>query len=81
MTEPDQFLEGVVEAAVLRPGDTLLVRVGPRMSAQSVNEFSEHIRAKFKDQVPDVAVFVVGGGIEQMLVYRPGEVIEGAEQQ
>jgi hypothetical protein len=79
MPELDQLLAGVVEAAILRPGDTLLVRVGPGMSAQSVNEFSEHIRAKFKDQVPDVAVFVVGGGIEQMVVYRPGEDIKDNE--
>lgn len=65
---------GSLTTYILRPGDTLLVRVGPHMSAQSVNEFSEHVRAKFKDQVPDVAVYVVGGAIEQMLVYRPGEV-------
>jgi hypothetical protein len=68
----EELVNGIAEAAILRPGDTLVVRVGDTVTHKNINEFSDHLRAKFKEQVPDVAVFVMGG-VEQLLVYRPDE--------
>ncbi|MEU8278231.1 hypothetical protein ACFYOK_37310 [Microbispora bryophytorum] len=66
------LLQGVEEAAVVRPGDTLVLRLGAKTSPAEFERFRELGLPKLKERLPGVEVLLVGG-VEQMLVYRPGE--------
>lgn len=60
----DQVAE-VAQTAVVRPGDTLVIRVDPR----SVSAEVDRMLSKMKQALPGVEVFVVGA--EEMAIYRP----------
>jgi hypothetical protein len=58
-------LESIVEALVVRPGDTLVVRVRPAISAQQVDE----IKRELSERLPGVKALIVAA--EEIAVYRP----------
>jgi hypothetical protein len=55
----------VIEAIVLRPGDTLVVRVSAGATLQQADE----LKARARELLPDVGVVVIGA--EQLVVHRP----------
>jgi hypothetical protein len=56
-----------IEAAVIRPGQTLILRVAHnRLTA----EIAEHLKAKAAERLPGVDIVIIGG-VDQMLVYDP----------
>jgi hypothetical protein len=61
------WLEGAAEAIVIRPGDTLLVRVLPTVPADHAHEIQQALR----QWLPGVEVGVVAA--EELAVYRPGD--------
>jgi hypothetical protein len=65
----DDLPDGVAEAVVIRPGDTLLVRVDAADRQHFDSLVSELTRA-LKKRMPDVELCFVAG-VEQLLVYRP----------
>jgi len=67
-----ELLQGVEAAAVVRPGDTLVLRVSPDVSADLLHRMSEEALPALKERLPGVEVLIVGG-VEQMVVHRPGE--------
>lgn len=58
-------LEGIVEELVIRPGDTLVVRVQAAISPQQVDE----LKRELSERLPGVKALVVAA--EQIAVYRP----------
>ena len=66
-------LGDVVEAAVLRPGDRLILRLGYPVSRMRVDE----LKAELRELMPDVDVVVLGNA-DQMVV-QPREEIADAE--
>jgi hypothetical protein len=54
--------------AIVRPGDTLILRLAERARPQDVEE----VRAAVREALPDVEVLIIGG-VEDMAVYRPGD--------
>ncbi|MEV7805000.1 hypothetical protein AB0O28_18825 [Microbispora sp. NPDC088329] len=70
--EAVELLQGVEEAAVVRPGDTLVLRLGERVSPEQFARFRDGALPALKERLPDVELLIVGG-VEQMLVYRPSE--------
>lgn len=54
------------QTAVIRPGQTLVVRYRPFLSVRGAEEF----RARIAERLPGVEILVLGG-VEQMLVYAP----------
>lgn len=54
----------VVQTAVLRPGDTLIVRVPLNTTRSAL----EQLMAGFRERLPEVPVVVLGA--EEMVVYR-----------
>lgn len=65
-------LQDVEEAAVVRPGDTLVLRLGANVTADQFARFRDGALPALKERMADVEVLPVGG-VDQMLVYRPGE--------
>lgn len=57
--------EAISNAVIVRPGDTLIVRIQPDISRQRFEEFADSIKAR----LPEVKVVVLAA--EQLLVYRP----------
>jgi hypothetical protein len=75
-TEPERdanpevpVIQGVAEAAVIRPGDTLLLVARPDMSDEDV----DHLARGVQDHLAGVHTVVVDC-VEQALVYRPDEL-------
>lgn len=56
----------ITEGVVVRPGDTLIIRLAERMSAQQLHEYARVLKA----EVPDLK-FVIVTDTAQMLVFRP----------
>jgi hypothetical protein len=54
--------------AIVRPGDTLVLRLAERARPQDVDA----VRAAVQEALPDVEVLIVGG-VEEMAIYRPGD--------
>jgi ABC-type sugar transport system substrate-binding protein len=54
-----------IDAVVVRPGDTLVVRVAPDMTPEQAAE----LKANLLDRLPGIDAVIVGS--DQMLVYRP----------
>ena len=57
---------GVAEGLVVKPGDSLIVRVATGTTPKQIDEFLNEIQGRF----PDVEVTVVGA--EQIAVVRRG---------
>jgi hypothetical protein len=66
MTTPEQVVAEGFEAVVVRPADTLIVRIDPR----STMEQAHRVLSQLKADLPDVAGVVLVAA-EQILVYRP----------
>lgn len=58
--------ETVVQTAVVRPGDTLILRVADR----APTEYVQRLGAALEERLPDVKVLVLGG-VAEMAIYRP----------
>lgn len=63
------ILDGVAEALVIRPGDTLLIRLASGLDAET----SQQLSTLIKGELPDIKVLILGGAIEQIAAYRPDE--------
>lgn len=59
--------EGMTEALLVRPGDTLIVR----MDQSTPHDFAVRFKAKLAAELPGIEVLVVGA--EQILAYRSGD--------
>lgn len=66
----------VAESLIVRPGDTLILRLGADVSIEQFKAFRENCEPMLKEKLPDVKVMWFGG-IEQIAVYRPGAPAEG----
>ena len=77
MSEPEFAMPAdVAEALVVRPGDTLILRVASEISHDQFQRIREHVEPSLKEKLPGVEVMWFGG-VEQMAVYRPDELAEG----
>jgi hypothetical protein len=52
--------------AIVRPGDTLVIRLAERARPQD----AEAVRTAMQEAMPDVRILIVGG-IEDMVICRP----------
>lgn len=66
----EQSLSEVAEALVIRPGDTLILRLAPAVTASQLEEYRKRFVPFLREHLPGVEVVMVGG-VEQMAVYRP----------
>lgn len=66
----EKGLEGIAEALVVRPGDTLIVRLAKDATPDQLVRFRETTAAAFKEKLPGVEVLFFGG-VDQVAVYRP----------
>lgn len=62
--------EAPVEALVVRPGDTLILRLGQGATPEMLDRIKRGIEPAMKERSPGLEVLWVGG-VEQMAVYRP----------
>lgn len=60
----DDVVTQVVQTAVVRPGDTLIVRVAP----SSTPSWAQQIGAALRERLPDMTIVVVAA--EELVVYR-----------
>jgi hypothetical protein len=67
----DAEVARIVEAAVVHPGDTLVVSIGHAQSPAQLAEFADGLRANLPESVK---VAVLGGDI-QVHVLRTGDAI------
>ncbi|MEO3875542.1 hypothetical protein ABGB18_42745 [Nonomuraea sp. B12E4] len=67
----DETLASLAEALVVRPGDTLIVRLSADMTVEQFTRFRESIEPTLNEKLPGVKVLIIGG-VEQLAVYRPG---------
>jgi hypothetical protein len=59
------FVDRIVEATRIRPGDTLVVRVHRNCTSEEIAE----LRRRLVGELPGLAaVVIMGGGIEQVAV-------------
>jgi hypothetical protein len=65
VTEPVTVAESHAEMAVIRPGDTLIVRVSRDVTAEAAADY----RAKLEDRLPGVDILVLAA--DGIAVYRP----------
>lgn len=64
------FLADIAEGLVVRPGDTLILRAEPGLSATELQRISETTIPLLRERIPGVDVIVVGGSVEQIAVRR-----------
>jgi hypothetical protein len=62
----DDVVSQVVQTAVVRPGDTLILRLADHQPMEYIDRCSKAIREK----LPDVEVLFIGG-VDEMALYRP----------
>jgi hypothetical protein len=58
-------------AIVVRPGDTLIVRVKENVSLAELAEVRRALGEQLPNQLPNIKVVVIPAA-EQILIYRPG---------
>ena len=68
----DVALPEIAEGLVVRPGDTLILRLPAAMSVEQFARFRADVEPMLVEKLPGVEV-VFFGGVEQMAVYRPDE--------
>lgn len=71
----EQSLPGVAEALVIRPGDTLILRLDSGLTPSQLEAYRDRLVPSLKAWVPGVEVIMIGG-VEQMAVYRPDLVVD-----
>lgn len=59
----------IIEAAIVRPGDTVMLSQPPHWTADQMNEIATHLRERLGDEVG--IIFVAPGA--QAYVLRPGQ--------
>lgn len=59
-------LTAIRDAAVIRPGDKLILRVDARLTRQQFDQLVDEV----KERLPDIEILVVN--VAQVIVYRPG---------
>jgi hypothetical protein len=64
-----------VEAVAARPGDTLILRLRPDISADLFERFRVVTEADLADRLPGVKLVYVGG-VDQLAVFRPDEDVQ-----
>lgn len=63
------------ECLVIRPGDSLIIRLDSSVSRDACDEFTDLVRADIRERLPGIdQVLVLGGGVEEIAVYRPETV-------
>lgn len=62
----EDVLGQVEQAAILRPGDTLILRLASSVTA----DVAKAVADAFRERYPDLDVLLVGS-VEEMAVYRP----------
>lgn len=62
----DDVASQIVQTAVVRPGDTLILRVADRTSMEYIDRCGNALREK----LPDVEICFISG-VEEMAIYRP----------
>lgn len=67
---------GIEEGVVVRPGDTLVIRLSKDTSIEDFTRFRERALPMLKERLPGVEVVFLGG-VEQIAVVRAGEAVEG----
>jgi hypothetical protein len=67
-SEPVTVAESHVETAVVRPGDTLIIRLARSVTAETAADY----RAKLEDRLPGVDILVLAA--DGIAVYRPGQI-------
>lgn len=66
----------VCEALIVRPGDTLIMRLRSDVSREQFNALRENTEPMLKERLPGVEVMWLGG-VEQIAVYRPDQTEGG----
>lgn len=66
----DLATKDLLGAAVVRPGDTLIIGVGRDISREHFEEFYDQIRNMVDERLPGVKFVVLA--VDQFAVYRPG---------
>jgi len=67
----DDVLTGLVEATIVRPGDTLVLRWASELSRAD----ADRIRAQLAEHLPiGVDFLILAQPVEQVLVCRPNDV-------
>lgn len=62
----DEQVAAILQTAVVRSGDTLILRVADRTPM----EYIDRARKAIGDKLPDVEILLIGG-VEEMAIYRP----------
>lgn len=75
MTAERDLLADVAEAVVIRPGDTLLLRLALNVTESQLERCRERLVPSLKAKLPGVEVIVIGGA-EQIAAYRPGPTVD-----
>lgn len=68
-------LAAICEALVIRPGDTLIIRVRSDIYRSEFDEFQYRVKAGLDEVCPGVRFVIVNA--EQLAVYRPGAETDG----
>lgn len=64
----DDLLSRITEALVVRPGDTLVIRLDHRTSMAEFDEFRERIRGQLD---PDIGCMIIEAPGAQILTAQP----------
>lgn len=65
--EVEVHFKPVIDGPVIRPGDTLVVRVD--LSRRWTQEQADRVKAELKERLPGVDVLIVAA--DQLVIYRP----------
>lgn len=67
----EHVLERVAEGLVVRPGDTLILRLDAEVSPEELVRARDLVLGVLTERAPGVDVLILGGRVEQMAVARP----------
>ncbi|WP_405149450.1 hypothetical protein OG589_14570 [Sphaerisporangium sp. NBC_01403] len=70
-------LPAVDQTVIVRSGDVLVLRLGADVSLAAFEMIREQLMPAFKERLPGVEVLLLGGGVEQMAVFRRDESPHG----
>ncbi|MEU8279551.1 hypothetical protein ACFYOK_29455 [Microbispora bryophytorum] len=72
MSSELEELRTIAEAAVVRPGDTLVLRAGADATLIDLERFRDQALPLLQQRLPGVEVLLIYG-VEQLVVHRPNE--------
>lgn len=70
MSDERDLLAEVAEGLVVRPGDTLVLRLAKDIAFEDFERFRDQTISLIKERTPGVEVLIVGGAVEQIAVVR-----------